>query len=66
MSIELLKKWREHIRDVYERRGRSDVYIPNEVFHTCHGCGMGGGRIWTGLCETCQREYCAAIGEEHE
>lgn len=47
--------WRQHIADVFERRGRSEVYQPNEVFHTCHGCGAGACRLHRGLCEKCQR-----------
>lgn len=63
-DLPLLIKWRQHIRDVYERRGRLDIYVPLEVFHTCHGCGAGGGGVMTGgLCETCNKQYEAIVNK---
>lgn len=56
----LLSKWAAHLADVYERRGRADVYSL-EVLHTCHGCGGGSGRIWRGLCEFCLAELEEAV-----
>jgi len=57
----LLRKWREHIADVYDRRGRSDVYVPLEVMHTCCGCGAGSGMMVRGLCSKCNEQYEDAI-----
>lgn len=53
----LIKRWREHIRDVFNRRSRSDVYVSPETLHTCHGCGSGPARLDGGLCERCQQGY---------
>jgi hypothetical protein len=68
IAINLLESWARHIKEVFERRGRSDVYqlggvpqsevvqaVPNlEVFHTCHGCGAGAVPSLTdGLCPAC-------------
>lgn len=63
-KIQLIVRWRKHIADVYARRGREDVYIPLEVWHTCHGCGGGGGRITHGLCDYCLNEYEKLVGKD--
>ena len=53
---QLLIKWRDHISNVYDRRGRSSIYHYDDL-HTCHGCGEGDRLITDGLCSFCQHEY---------
>jgi hypothetical protein len=63
-ALALLRHWRRHIRDVYDRRGRPEVYVPGEAMHTCHGCGAGAGLIQGGLCPGCQAAFAALCPRE--
>lgn len=60
----LLDIWRNHIRDVAHRRGRSDVYTSLETFHTCHGCGEAAAQLNDGLCPDCDTAYEQSFGKE--
>lgn len=61
---ELLLRWAAHIKDVYARRGRGDVYTI-EVMHTCHGCGgcAGPAANPSGLCGRCQHDLASCTQE---
>lgn len=61
MSKELLNRWRSHIADVWQRRGRKNVAPSLEDLHTCHGCGNYAGIVHDGLCENCQQSYNQAV-----
>ena len=58
-SVDLLKRWRAHIADVYQRRGRALIYSEHEAhsMQTCHGCGASGELAEKGLCQTCSGIY---------